>query len=338
MPAEWEKQTAIWLAWPHNRGDWPGKFDGIKWVYCEIIRYLTQAVRVRLIIRNEAERKKVDAIFAMARVDCDKVDFIIQDTNRSWLRDSAPTFVYDGKKRTLLGWKFNAWAKYGNWRKDAKVPACVQEYLDLPLIRPVHKGRHVVLEGGAIDVNGEGTLLTTEECFLSDIQCRNPGFTREDYEDVFAKYLGISSTIWLGDGIAGDDTHGHIDDLARFVNADTVVTVIERDKTHKNYKPLQDNLKRLKSARDQNGKQLTIIELPMPETIMFDDQLLPASYANFLIANNLVLAPAFNDPNDRVALNIISDAFPKHDVVPIYCGDFILGLGTIHCASQQECV
>ncbi|HEU5046927.1 MAG TPA: agmatine deiminase family protein [Rickettsiales bacterium] len=332
MPAEWEKQAAVWLAWPHNRNDWPGKFDAIKWAYADIIGYLTRELRVRLVVKNASEQEKARVVLETANVDLGKVDFIIAVTNRSWLRDSAPTFVYEGKKRVLLDWRFNAWAKYDNWRNDDKIPSIVGDFLKLPCVQPMHKGKRVVMEGGALEVNGKGLLLTTEECLLSDIQCRNPGFTREDYEQVFAKYMGISNAIWLGNGIAGDDTHGHIDDLARFVNADTVVTVMEKDKNDPNHTPLKDNAKRLKKAG------LNVIELPMPRKIMFEDYRLPASYANFIIANGIVLMPTFNDPNDRVALNILAEAFPKHDVIGIHCGDFILGLGTIHCASQQEIV
>lgn len=337
MPAEWEKQAAVWLAWPHNKEDWPGKFEAIPFVYCEVIKHIMQQARMRLIVKNEATKAKVKALLATYNIDVSKVDFIILPTDRSWLRDSAPTVVHDGKQRTLLDWHFNAWAKYDNWKKDAHVPGAVAKFLKLPSVQPVHKGRRVVLEGGAIEVNGRGTMLTSEECFLSKIQCRNPGFTREDYEALFANYFGAHHTIWLGDGIKGDDTHGHIDDLARFVNATTVVTVVESNKKHANHAALKDNLKRLKTAHDQDGKKLEVIELPMPQDIIFDGQLLPASYANFLIVNKIVLAPIFNDANDRIALNTLVAAFPKHDIIPIYCGDFILGLGTIHCASQQEC-
>lgn len=337
MPAEWEKQQAIWLAWPHNKEDWPGKFEAIKWVYVELIKYLTQGVRVRLLVEDAVERQKAVDILTISHIDLSQVDLIIAPTDRSWLRDSGPVFVYNGTQRTLLDWRFNAWAKYNNWQSDDKVPEWVKKFLDLPSVQPEHKGRRVVLEGGSIEVNGKGTLITTEECLLSDIQCRNPGFSREDYEQIFVRYLGISHVIWLGNGIEGDDTHGHIDDLARFVNATTAVTVIETDKNERNYAPLHDNLKRLKAACDQDGKKLDIIELPMPKKNLFDGQILPASYANFLISNNTVLVPTFNDPNDRIALDLLAGVFPKHNVVGIYCGDFILGLGTIHCASQQEC-
>lgn len=331
MPAEWERQEAVWLAWPHNRNDWPGKFEAIKWVYAEIIKYLVCTVRVRLVVKNAVEREKASAVLEAVNINLDRVDFIIARTNRSWLRDSAPTFVYEGRERVLLDWHFNGWAKYANWKNDDKVPGHVKNLLGLPSVKPEHKDRRVVLEGGAIEVNGKGMLVTTEECLLSDIQCRNPGFSRDDYETIFEKYLGVSNVVWLGNGIAGDDTHGHIDDLARFVNPDTVVTVVEKDNDDPNHQPLRDNLKRLKAAK------LNVIELPMPKAIMFDGYRLPASYANFLIANGIVLVPTFNDHNDRIALNILAQAFPKHDVIGVYCGDFILGLGTIHCASQQEC-
>jgi agmatine deiminase len=336
MPAEWEKQEAIWLAWPHNKEDWPDKFEPIPWVYAEIIRYLAQVERVRLVVKNIRHQEQVSSILERAGTNLDKVDFIIASTDRVWLRDSGPTFVYKGKERFLLDWRFNAWAKYDNWKNDDKIPAQVEAFLKLPRIRPVYKGKRVVLEGGSIDVNGKGTLITTEECLLSKIQCRNPGFKREDYEKIFAEYLGISNVIWLECGIVGDDTHGHVDDITRFVNPTTIVTVIEKDKRDPNHPLLHENLKRLKTARDQEDKKLDIIELPMPKPVIFEGQRLPASYANFLIANNLLLVPTFNDPNDRVALNILAELFPKRDVVGIYCGDFVWGLGTIHCATQQE--
>lgn len=340
MPAEWEKQEAIWLAWPHNKDDWPDKFAPIPWVYSEIIRHISRKQSVRLIVKNARQQTQATDILQLVGANLDAIDFFIIPTDRVWLRDSAPTFVYQGKDRILLDWQFNAWAKYNNWLRDNKIAKRMANYLNLPLIQPTTisngKKTRIVLEGGAIDVNGKGTLLTTEECLLSKIQQRNPTFAREEYEQVFAKYLGISHTIWLKNGIAGDDTHGHIDDLARFVKPDTVVTVIEKNKNASNYAPLKENLKILQTARDQNGKSLNIVELPMPQAIIFAGQHLPASYANFLITNDCVLVPVFNDPNDRVALNIISELFPQYDIVGIYCGDFVWGLGTIHCASQQE--
>ncbi len=337
MPAEWEKHEATLLAWPHHKNDWPGKFEPIPWVYGEIIRYLTKHERVRLLVQNEKEKTKAADILERAGVDMGKVDFYVTSTNRVWLRDCGPIFVRDAaSKKAMLDFRFNAWAKYSNHHLDDKVPAKLNEHLKLERIQPMHKDRRIVLEGGAIDVNGKGTLLTTEECLLSKVQCRNPGFAREDYEEIFAKYLGIEQVVWLGNGITGDDTHGHVDDLARFVNPTTVVTVIEKNKRDANYAPLQDNLKRLKSARDQNGKKLTVVELPMPKPLMFEGQRLPASYANFYIADKLVLMPTFNDPADRMALSILVECFPGREVVGIHAVDLVWGFGTLHCMSQQE--
>lgn len=327
MPAEWEKQKAIWLAWPHNKEDWPNKFDPIPWVYAEIIRYISRDQCVRLIVKNSTEQKRAANILERTGVNLGAINFFIIPTDRVWLRDSAPIFVYRGKERVLLDWRFNAWAKYNNWKHDDKISMHIAAHLNLPLIQPTviikNKKTRVVLEGGSIDVNGRGMLLTTEECLLSNIQCRNPGLSREGYEQVFNKYLGISNVIWLKKGIAGDDTHGHVDDLARFVNYNTIVIAVEKNK--------KENLKILKSLNNIN-----VIELPMPKPIIFEKQRLPASYANFLITNKYVLVPVFNDPNDRIALDILAQLFKRREIVGIYCGDFVWGLGAIHCASQQE--
>jgi agmatine deiminase len=359
MQAEWEKQEAVWLGWPHNRGDWPDRFAPIPWVYIEMMRYLTQVVRVRLVVRDERARVQAKEYCRRDGVNLDRVDFYLIPTNRVWLRDCGPIFVKEvpssefrvpsqerhlprnsqlatRNSKAMLDWRFNAWAKYPNHKLDDRVPELVNKRLKLARIQPMHNGRRVVLEGGAIDVNGKGTLLTTEECLLSSVQCRNPGFTRDDYEAVFARYLGVKQVIWLNKGIAGDDTHGHVDDLARFVNPATVVVASEKDKRDDNFTLLQENFRRLKQATDQSGKPLTVVELPMPRPLVFDGQRLPASYANFLITNKLVLVPTFNDPADRTALAILAELFPKHNVVGIHCVDFVWGLGTIHCASQQE--
>jgi agmatine deiminase len=337
MPAEWEPHVATWLAWPHNKEDWPGKFPPIAWVYCDIIRYLTQSERVRLLVKNAREEAHARDCCGRAGVDLKKLDIHIVPTDRVWLRDSGPIFVIDKNGgKVMLDWRFNAWAKYPNHKLDDKVPAQVEKLYRWKRVQPMHKGRRVVLEGGAIDVNGKGTLLTTEECLLSKVQERNPGFRRGDYEEVFETYLGINHIIWLGKGIVGDDTHGHVDDLARFTGPSTVVTVVESDKRDPNYNLLRDNLKRLKAARDQSGRQLTIAELPMPKPIFFEGQRLPASYANFLIANQLVIVPTFNDPADRVALGVLAGLFPKRTVVGIHSSDLVWGLGTLHCMSQQE--
>jgi agmatine deiminase len=241
------------------------------------------------------------------------------------------------ENRALLNFGFNGWAKYDDYKKDAKAVSYVHRRLrpKPPLILPEHKGRRVVLEGGAIDVNGCGTLLTTEQCLLSEAQSRNPGYTRFDYAQIFKKYLGVTNVVWLKNGIAGDDTNGHVDDLARFVDETTVVTVVEDDPAEMNYPELQENLAMLRSAKDQAGEPLRVETLPMPRPVMFDGQRLPASYANFYIANKIVLVPTFNDRADRVALNTLAELFPTREIVPIYCRDLVLGLGTIHCMTQQ---
>jgi agmatine deiminase len=363
MPAEWEPHAATWLAWPHYHGDWPGKFDPIPWVYTEIIRNLARLERVELIVNDAAAEKHSRNQLKQANADVTNVRFQRQPTNRSWLRDSGCIFLTqssmsrdreghdfsraakDGKeKRALapegnllaLNFRFNAWAKYSNHRQDEKIGSLMSAVANVKEIRPQHRNTRVVLEGGSIDVNGQGTILTTEECLLSRIQQRNPGMTRKDYEQIFADYLGAPHTIWLGNGIHGDDTHGHVDDLTRFVAPDTVVTMVEPNRKDVNHKPLQDNLRRLQSATDQAGKRLNIVELPMPRAVVFEQRRLPASYANFYIANGIVLVPVFNDPNDRLALNTLSDLFPTREIVPIYSGDLIWGLGTMHCMTQQQ--
>ncbi len=341
MPAEWEKQESTLLAWPHNKEDWPGKFEPIPWVYAEIIRHITATQKVRLVVRNDAEKKTARNICKRSGVNLKNLAFHVIPTDRIWLRDSGPIFVNDisgksGARKHMIDWRFNAWAKYPNHKLDDKVPEAFNESMKLTRIQPLHKGKRVVLEGGSIDVNGKGTLLTTEECLLSKIQERNPGFKRSDYEEVFEKYLGIKQIIWLGNGIVGDDTHGHVDDITRFVNANTVVTVVEKDKKSDNHKLLADNVKRLKAARDQSGKPLNVVELPMPKPVVFEEQVLPASYANFLICNDVVLVPTFNDPADRVALSILAELFKGREVIGIHSVDLVWGLGTIHCMSQQE--
>ena len=331
MPAEWEKQEAIILAWPHNKSDWPGKFEPIKWVFVEIIRYIAAGQRVRLIVKDSAHKKDAVKALTMAHINLDKIDFYIIPTNRGWLRDSGPIFVKDAKgKKTLLNFKFNAWAKYSNNKLDDKVPEELNKHCKLPIVEPVCKGKRVVLEGGSIEVNGKGTLITTEECLLSKVQERNPHMNRDDYEAVFAKYLGINDVIWLGNGVAGDDTHGHVDDLSRFVNEKTIVTIVENNRKDVNFAPLQNNLKKLKKTKFE------IVELPCPKAVMFDGLRLPASYANFLITNKTVLVPTFNDVADREALNILGKLFKTREVIGINASDLIWGLGTIHCMTQQE--
>ncbi len=366
MPAEWEPHEATWLAWPHYRDDWPGKFEPIPWVYAEIIRHLARHERVELIVNDASSEKRARKVLERANALSDILRFHRWPTNRVWTRDSGCTFVACGagaparenrkehglsradatvKKKgasapearlAAIKWRFNAWSKYSNWQHDDKIGSLMAKAARAHEVRPIHGKNPVVLEGGSIDVNGQGTLLTTEECLLSKVQERNPTMKRADYEKIFADYLGIQNVIWLGSGIAGDDTHGHVDDLTRFVAPDTVVTVVESDPNDPNYEPLRENIRCLRSAADQDGKPLAIIELPMPGPVLFEGRRLPASYANFYLANGLVLVPIFNHPNDRFALDILADLFPDREIIGIYCGDLVWGFGTLHCMTQQQ--
>lgn len=337
FPAEWEKQQGLLLCFPHNGNDWPGKYGAIQWAFVEFIKKVAQVEEVFLLVANEKLKEKVVGMLEMAHVKTSNVTFIIQKTNRSWMRDSGPIVIKNGKNgREALNFNFNGWGKYSNYQLDKSVPAKVAAFLDIPLTQAMFKGKPVVLEGGAIDSNGKGTLLTSEECLLHpSIQIRNKNFTKADYEAVFKEYLGITNVIWLGDGIVGDDTHGHIDDLCRFVNEDTIITMVESDPKEPNYEPLQDNLKRLQQAKLENGKSPNIVCLHMPKNIDFDNVRIPASYANFLILNKCVLVPTFNDSNDRIALNILADCFPDREIIGISAIDLIWGFGTLHCLSQQ---
>ena len=336
FPAEWEKQQGILLCFPHNGNDWPGKYEAVQWAFVEFIKKVATFEPVFLMVADEKLKAKVIEILEKATVQMTNVSFLIYKTNRSWMRDSGPIIVQNGTKREALNFNFNGWAKYKNINLDKHVPSKVGAFLNIPLTQVVYKGKPVIVEGGAIDSNGKGTLLTSEECLVHpDIQVRNPNFTKADYEAVFKEYLGISNVIWLGDGIEGDDTHGHIDDLCRFVNEDTIITIVEKNPKDNNYKPLQDNSKRLQNAKLENGKSPKIVELPMPKRIDFDGLRLPASYANFLILNKCVLVPTFNDANDRIALNIIADCFPDREIIGINAIDLIWGFGTLHCLSQQ---
>jgi len=337
LPAEWEPHEATWLAWPHYKDDWPGKFEPIPWVYAEIIRHLARRERVELIVNDLASEKKACKILDRANAVSDNVRFHRWRTDRVWTRDSGCTFV-KGSQSDLaaITWRFTAWAKYSNWKHDQKIGALMARAANAAAVNPTLGKRQIVLEGGSIDVNGQGTLLTTEECLLSKTQERNRGLTRQDYEQIFADCLGIRTVIWLGSGIAGDDTHGHVDDITRFVSPDTVVTAVESDPNDANYQPLRDNIRRLREANDQDGKTLSIVELPMPSPVYFEGRRLPASYANFYMANGLVLVPVFNDPNDRIALDALADLFPDRDVVGIYSGDLIWGFGAMHCMTQQQ--
>ena len=342
MPAEWERHEASWLAWPHNPEDWPGKFQPIPWVYAEIVRLLAAHEHVHILVEDARAEGRAESILRRAGANLDRVSFHQWPTNRSWTRDSGPIFVRSSEGRVgLTNWHFNGWAKYPTWPLDDQLPGRVTELLGLPEWKPELRladgsSHRVVLEGGSIDTNGAGILLTTEECLLSEVQQRNPGVSREQLERVFSEYLGIEQVIWLGRGVAGDDTHGHVDDIARFVAPRTIVACVEPDEADPNHAPLAENLERLRAARTFDGKPFSVIELPLPRPVVFSGQRLPASYANFYIANDLVLVPTFQDPNDRIALNTLAELFPEREVIGIHCVDLVWGLGTLHCMTQQQ--
>jgi len=337
MPAEWEPHVATWLAWPHEKTDWPGKFAPIPWVYADIVRHLSQVERVRILVESRTMEREACRILKSAGAYLSAVEFFHVPTNRGWIRDFGPIFVRGGNGEiAATNWHFNAWAKYDDWKKDDAANVKLANKLNCKIWSPAYRGRRVVLEGGSIDVNGRGSMLTTEECLLSPVQARNPGVTREELEAIFRDYLGVTNLLWLKNGIVGDDTHGHVDDLARFVNPTTVVTVVEDNPSEENYKPLHENLALLREMKDQDGRPLHIETLPMPNPVYFDEQRLPASYANFYIANQLVLVPTFNDPRDATALTKLAALFPGRKVVGIACLDLVLGLGTLHCMTQQE--
>ena len=343
MPAEWEPHEGTWLAWPHNPEDWPGKFQSIPWLYAEIVRLLAAHERVHLIVENASAKTRITSMLGRAGANLDRVTFHCWMTDRGWTRDSGPIFVRNSEGRiALTDWRFNGWAKYSDWHLDDKLPSRVAKLIGAtawqPAIEIENGAKHcrIVLEGGSIDVNGAGSLLTTEECLLGETQQRNPGVSREQLERVFRDYLGVDQTIWLNRGIAGDDTHGHIDDIARFVAPATIVATVEPDTSDANHAPLAENLSRLKSARTPQGKQFTVVELPMPRPVVFRGQRVPASYANFYVANGLVLVPTFHDPNDRVALNILAELCPGREVIGVHCVELIWGLGALHCMTQQQ--
>jgi len=344
MPAEWERHHATWIGWPHNASDWPGRLGPIPWVYAEIVRKLTPGEIVRVLVNSAAHERQARNVLERAGVDLGRVEFFRFPTNRGWTRDFGPLFV----RRTAGGpppdvaiarFRFNAWAKYPDWKRDDRIPERVAARLEVPLFpaRVGGGGREVVLEGGSIDVNGQGSLLTTEECLLDPaVQVRNPGLSRSELEAVLRDYLGATNPLWLGAGIAGDDTHGHVDDVCRFVDPRTVVVCRESDSRDVNYRPLAENRERLQGMRLEDGSKIDVVDLPMPAPLHFAGQRLPASYANFYIANAAVLVPTFNDPNDRVALGVLAELIKDRPVVGIHAVDLVWGLGTIHCLTQQQ--
>ena len=344
MPAEWEPHAATWLAWPHEPTDWPGKFDAVPWVFAEIARHLQDAERLRIIVQGRAERARAARVLSKSGVSLRRVDFVTAPTDRSWTRDFLPLGVVRGRGRrralAAVKWRFNGWARYPNHRTDERTGQRIARRLGVPTFRPEARvgGRRVrvVLEGGAIDVDGEGTLLATEQCLLTGRQARNAALGKAGTEAVLRDFLGAEKVLWLGDGIAGDDTGGHVDDFARFVAPGVVVLAEEKDRRDPNYRPLHRARERLTGVRDARGRKLEIVRLPMPRPVVFDGERLPASYANFYIGTGAVLVPTFNDPADRVALGTLGELFRGRTVVGIHSTDFVLGLGTIHCSTQQE--
>ena len=340
MPAEWEPHGATWIGWPHNTTDWPGKMLVIQWVYGEIVRKLTEGETVRILVNDKSHETKAKRVLGRVGVDLSRVEFFRVPTNRGWTRDFGPIFVKRPKPQPevhIARFQFNAWARYPDWQKDNLVPERLVSKLKLPFSVVEHSGRRVVLEGGSIEVNGAGTLLTTEECLLDEqVQVRNPGFSRVDYEQVLQGALGISNVLWLGRGIVGDDTHGHVDDLCRFVNPNTVVLCQEKSVSDENYQTLSENKERLDGMKLEDGSSIRVVDLPMPSPLFFEGRRLPASYANFYISNAAVLVPTFNDLNDRVALGILGELFPDRPVVGIHAVDLVWGFGTIHCLTQQQ--
>jgi len=341
IPAEWEQHEATWIGWPHNKSDWPGKFTPIPWVYAEMVKYISRNEKVRIIVESKEHKLKAEKVLKSVDLNFNNIEFFILKTNRGWTRDSGPIFVksdiYEKTEVAAVNFKFNGWAKYSNFKKDAKLSKYISKKFKLKNTIPIYKDRHIVLEGGSIDTNGKGTIITTEECLVHNkIQVRNPGFTKRDYEEVFKEYLGISNVIWLGEGITGDDTHGHVDDLCRFVNPDTVVIVQEENPKDENYSRLKENKERLQNAKLEDGSKLNIVNLPMPSPFLFKGQRLPASYANFYFSNYAVLVPTFNDPNDRIALGILTELITDRSVIGIHAVDLVWGLGAIHCLTHEQ--
>jgi agmatine deiminase len=339
MPAEWEKHEATWLGWPHNKTDWPGKFSPIPWVFSEMVRKISAGEIVRIIATTPVQQQ-ARRVLKRAGVGLEQIEFFNYPTNRGWTRDFGPMFLKNDKKSgnvAVARFRFTAWARYPDWKKDDAVPPKTAKKLRLPLLPAKIGEKDFILEGGSIDVNGKGTVLTTEECLLhKTVQVRNPGFGKEDVEQALRDNLGVSNVLWLGDGIVGDDTHGHVDDLCRFVNPKTVVLIQESNPNDVNYRPLHENRERLEGMRLEDGSKIEVVPLPTPAPLYYDDMRLPASYANFYISNAAVIVPTFNDPNDHIALGTLSELFTDRPVVGIHAVDLVLGFGTLHCLTQQQ--
>jgi agmatine deiminase len=371
MPAEWEPHEATWLGWPHNESDWPGKLRAIEWVYGEMVRKIAPGEIVRLLVGSSAQERQARRILKRAGIDLGRVQFLRWPTNRGWMRDSGPIFVRGGGEKVqspkskvqspsisssgvkkairnpqsairnpetaIVHFHFNAWAKYSDWQKDRRVPERAAQLLGKQLFNAQFQGKDFVLEGGGIDVNGQGSLLTTEECYLDPkVQVRNPGLGRKEIDQTLKEYLGVTNVLWLSAGPVGDDTHGHIDDICRFVNPKTMVLIRETNTKDPNYRPLSENWERVQDFRLENGSKPDVVPLPMPAPLYYDGYRLPASYANFYISNAAVIVPTFNDPNDRIALGTLGELFRDRPVVGIHAVDLVLGFGTLHCLTQQQ--
>lgn len=333
FPAEFDKHTATWLSWPHKEASWPGKIDSIFPVYAEFVKVLTEGEIVNINVADEAMKKRAIKWLELAQVNLSRVQFFFHPTNDAWCRDHGPAFLINPRaqtKKVIVDWGYNAWGgKYPPFDLDDNIPTLIGRHFNIPVLYP-----GIVMEGGSVDFNGKGTVLTTSSCLLN--KNRNPNLSQRQIESFLSRYYGVENILWLGDGIVGDDTDGHIDDLTRFVNHNTVVSVVEHGKCDENYQPLQDNLRALSKMRLEDGSQINVIELPMPSAIVYEDMRLPASYANFYISNKHVIVPTFRDKNDDEALEILQEAFPDRKVVGLDSTDIIWGLGSFHCLSQQE--
>lgn len=332
FPAEWEQQEALWLSWPHKEESWPGKLDLVYAPYCTFIEVVSKDQKVRINVADEAMRQFALSHIRQSGANLDNVEFFLHPTNDAWCRDHGPAFVLNREKgeKAVVDWGYNAWGdKYPPYDLDDVIPTKIAEHFGLKLFTP-----SIVMEGGSVEFNGAGTIMTTTACLLNEN--RNPHLSKAEIEHYLLEFYGQKQVLWLGDGIVGDDTDGHIDDITRFVSEDTVLTVVEEDPQDENYAILQENLKLLREMQLLDGRVLNIIELPMPRPVVYEDQRLPASYANFYIANKVVVVPIFNDPNDDKALDIIQQCFPDRKVIGIDSVDIIWGLGSFHCLSQQE--